>query len=88
VRGLRSRYGALDASLRRHGDTIEVSVAGVQAPPGGVVVALPGVTKAWRATENGASVRVTEAGEVRLRRVPATLRLVAPVERSRRSSSP
>jgi len=43
VRGLRTIYGPLDFSARRHGKRIIVSISGVRVPKGGIVLRLPGV---------------------------------------------
>jgi hypothetical protein len=74
VRGLRTVAGALDLVLQRSGQAIEARLDRVGVPPGGFVVAPPGVTPAWRASVNGRAVSIGPAGEVRTREVPATIR--------------
>jgi hypothetical protein len=78
VRGLRTRYGTLTCSMRWVGEDLTVEVdAGLDVPPGGVVLALPFPVGA--ATVNGQAVAAEAArqvgtppsGELVVRRLPA-----------------
>jgi hypothetical protein len=74
VRGLRTRYGALDLAMRGAGTGIEVRIGGdIRVPRGGIVIAAPGVGRHWKAAVNGRPVPVSSAGEVVARAVPATV---------------
>ena len=70
VRGLVTRWGALEFSARRSAAGIEASVDGVSVPSGGAVLVLPGVGATWKATVNGAPATVSAAGEIVVVRKP------------------
>ncbi len=72
LRGLSTSLGPLTCTLRGRGPGIEVRVeAGLQVPPGGIVLRAPGNFR--RAEVNGVATPVGPAGEVVLRRLPATV---------------
>jgi hypothetical protein len=73
VRGLVTRWGKLDFSLRRVGRAIEARIDGVKVPMGGIVLAAPGA--GGKATVDGDAVTVTSAGEVVVKRLPAVVRI-------------
>jgi hypothetical protein len=82
VRGLRTRYGPLDLSLRRTGDTVEAQIAGVKPPAGGVILDLD-TPKDWVATIDGKRTSILEGGEIRIDKIPARVTLSARSEGSK-----
>ncbi|HET9326936.1 MAG TPA: hypothetical protein VFQ05_09210, partial [Candidatus Eisenbacteria bacterium] len=76
VRGLRTRFGALDFTLRREdGGAIAGRVAGVKPPPGGIILDLRREPGRWTATINGKSAPITKDGEVVITQTPAEIKL-------------
>jgi hypothetical protein len=74
VRGLPTRFGRLDVVMRGVGPAIEVRLGGdLRVPAGGLVLAAPGVTSHWSATVDGAVASVSGAGQVVVRKLPATV---------------
>ena len=78
VRGLRTRWGALDLDLRRVGDAVRVRLAGDLRPPAGGIVVRPPLPPApasgWRARVNGQDTPVT-GGDVVVHRLPADIEI-------------
>jgi len=76
VEALPTPWGKLDFTMKRAAAGVEVRLGGdVRVPRGGIVVAPPGVTSRWRATVNGAAAPISSAGQVIVRRLPATVLL-------------
>lgn len=79
VRHVATRWGPVSYTLRRDGGRIELRMEpGLDLPPGGIVVAAPGVEKGWRARVDGRGATVTAAGEVVVRKAAFTLELEPP----------
>jgi len=69
-------HGPLDLTMRGDGRSVRVRLGGgLTVPPGGVVVVSPYDRPVRRATLDGAAARLTQAGEVVVRRLPATVTL-------------
>jgi hypothetical protein len=78
VKGLRTRYGSLDLTLKRRNQGFEARIAGIGRPRGGVVVSLPGVTPRWTATADGRRLVIAADGSVRVLHAPAVVTLSPP----------
>jgi hypothetical protein len=79
VSGLRTRYGAVDFTMRLdEGQGVVVQIGGeLEPPPGGIVVRLPIDPATGRATVNGKAAAVTAEGEVIVRELPAVVVLAS-----------
>jgi hypothetical protein len=76
VRGMRTRYGALDFTLRRGEDgAIAGRISGVTPPAGGILLDLRRDPSEWRATLNGKSAAITKDGEIAITRLPAEVKI-------------
>lgn len=76
IKGLRTRWGSLDYRMSRTPAGLVVAIdRGLRVPTGGIVVSAPGVTARWKATIDGVAARVTPAGEVVVRSLPARVDL-------------
>ena len=73
VRDLPTPYGLLSYTMRLHGAALEVSLAGGLRVPRGGIVLRPPPAGFRRATIDGTAVPLMAAGEVVVRRVPATV---------------
>jgi hypothetical protein len=75
VKGLVTRWGALETRVREYGAGWEARVESTVAPPGGAVVWLPGVVAdgTWEASVNGADAVISADGSVRAPLLPATV---------------
>lgn len=74
VRGLGTYYGPLTYSLRTQEGKVRLRMeAGVRIPPGGLVVALPGIPAGWEGRVNGRRVRASPAGHFAVFEVPFDL---------------
>ena len=72
VRGLRTPYGPLRYTMQERSGAVEVALeAGLQVPPGGIVVVPPTRRPFETATVNGAPAAITNEGGVVVRTVPA-----------------
>jgi hypothetical protein len=72
VRGLRTRWGALDFTMRRRGGAVEARLDGaLRVPRGGIRLRPPLERGAREAFVNGAPATRGEAGEVVVRALPA-----------------
>lgn len=72
AQGLRTRWGRLDLVVSAEGEVARVSLGGdLVLPPGGIAVRSPLEGDVTQATIDGETVRVSSAGEVIVRRVPA-----------------
>ena len=76
ARRLPTVHGPLHLAMRGDGRSVRVRLGGgLTVPPGGVVVVSPYDRPVRRATLDGAAARLTQAGEVVVRRLPATVTL-------------
>jgi hypothetical protein len=76
VHGMLTRWGALRYDLTPTERGYEVKVGAIRTmPPGGIAVAVPGVTREWTARVNGSEAAIGAGGEVTLRALPATVEL-------------
>jgi hypothetical protein len=66
IKGLKTRYGTIDLSMRADAGGLTLDLAGDASPPGGFVVPWPLKERAGRATVDGRSVPVVD-GAVRLK---------------------
>lgn len=74
VLGLATYYGPLTYSVRAEEGKVHLRLeAGVRLPPGGVVVALPGIPAGWEARVNGRRVRASPLGHFAVFEVPFDL---------------
>lgn len=74
ARRLPTVHGPLDLAMRGDGRSVRVRLGGgLEVPPGGIVVASPYDRPVRRATVDGASVRLTQSGDVVVRHLPATV---------------
>jgi hypothetical protein len=78
VTGLRTPYGALGYRMRERGGRLRIDIgAGLQLPPGGLVIRAFDQTPPGRTTINGRIAR-WQAGELRVRTLPATILIEHP----------
>ena len=74
VRGLRTPYGPLRYTMQERSGAVEVALeAGLEVPPGGIVVVPPTRRPFETATVNGAPAAITNEGGVVVRTVPARI---------------
>lgn len=72
VEGLRTPYGELGYTLQRDGQQVRLRLSpGLRVPSGGVVLQLPAALTGGTATIDGVPAQWSEAGELRVDRVPA-----------------
>jgi hypothetical protein len=75
IDGLRTPYGTLAYTLRRHDGVLELRVpAGLRLPPGGLVMPWPGEGMPKRVRLNGKPMAL-ENGELRIRALPARVEM-------------
>jgi hypothetical protein len=75
VERLSTWWGPLSYAVRREGDTVTVSIqGGLRAPPGGIVLHVPGDRPASRVTIDGREAPRRSDGTVLLARAPAIVR--------------
>jgi hypothetical protein len=76
VRGMGTPYGQLSYTLERHGVRYRYVVAGgLEVPPGGIVLVVPGAVAASAAAIDGQPVAPAADGTVVIRRLPAAVEL-------------
>lgn len=76
VSAMPTRYGPLHFTMSRAGTGVQAQVGGeMEMPPGGILVAPPGVTPRWHATVNGVRAPIDAAGRILVRKLPATVRV-------------
>ena len=74
VMNLPTYYGAISYSMRQAGSSVQLSVGGnVSVPAGGVVVVSPLQKKIKSASVNGTRVKLSPAGELTIRKLPASV---------------
>jgi hypothetical protein len=74
VMNLPTYYGAISYSMRKAGSSVQLSVGGnVSVPAGGVVVVSPLQKKIKSASVNGTRVKLSPAGELTIRKLPASV---------------
>ncbi len=79
VKGLRTRYGPMSYAILGREGVVRVRVdSGSSLPPGGVVVALPGIPPGWEGKANGKTIRASARGEFLLSELPCELLVVRP----------
>jgi hypothetical protein len=84
VNGLRTPYGPVEFHVRATADSVRAHVgAGLEVPPGGIVLAWPLEGRPVRATVNGQAIPLGPAGEVVVRSVPAEVVVSAGAEGGR-----
>jgi hypothetical protein len=74
ARGIVTRWGRLDYTLRRTGAGLELRVEnGLELPRGGIVVSAPGVQSDWLARVDGRPVPIAQNGDVVVKKAAFTL---------------